>query len=209
MWIREGHRCPNLRVLYFSVPLGFSNMLQGCFCVFLGRYSYRRDAVCSAPLSRAVCRFPPSLGCSRRRQHVRNLCIRKHIHGRARKQPQDLKCMWVSCMWVLTPLFFQSWLTQLISFFSSSFFLFRSPTAIFIFLANGCVERQPSSTHIDFYHYIHQTTIHSGWYMLLCPSSNHFLWRLWRDKTRWDAEKVKHWKFPRNAGEVVPAMRAV
>lgn len=37
MWIREGHRCPNLKALCFSILLDFSNVPQGCFCgVFLG-----------------------------------------------------------------------------------------------------------------------------------------------------------------------------
>lgn len=76
--------------------------------------------------------LPRSLGCSTRIQQVRNLCIIKHIHVRARKQPWDLKRIRA-----LTALFlyllFQSWLTQLISFFSSSSFFFRSPTAIFFF----------------------------------------------------------------------------
>jgi len=31
-WIRERHKCPNLKALCFSVPLGIYNMLQGCFC---------------------------------------------------------------------------------------------------------------------------------------------------------------------------------
>lgn len=76
--------------------------------------------------------LPQSLKSSARTQQVRNLYIIKHIYVRARKQPWDLKCIWA-----LTALFlyllFQSWLTQLISFFSSSSFFFRSPTALFFF----------------------------------------------------------------------------
>lgn len=94
--------------------------------------------------------LPQSLKSSARTQQVRNLYIIKHVYVRARKQPWDLKCIWA-----LTALFlyllFQSWLTQLISFFSSSSFFFQKPNCLIFFLANRCVERQPSSTKIHFF----------------------------------------------------------
>lgn len=139
---------------------------------------------------------PNDCGCSTGMQQVKNLCIIKHIHVRTRKVPQDLKCMWVS-----TPLFlylcFQGWLTQLISFFSSSsfFFFFISSTAIFLFLANGCAERQLFSTQTDLFHYIHLTMVHSGKMYVPLPPRQSFPFMALKghnqETVKWESEMLK------------------
>lgn len=98
--------------------------------------SERCCVLCS--LARPICWLPLNLGRSTRMQQVRNLCIIKHIHVRAKKPPQDLNCMWVSTPLFLY-LFFQSSLTQLINFFSSSSssFFFYKPNCHISFPGKG------------------------------------------------------------------------
>lgn len=47
MWIRQGHRCPNLKAWCFSILLGFSNRAQGCPCeVFQGHCMVSGEMLC-------------------------------------------------------------------------------------------------------------------------------------------------------------------